>query len=157
MRRADREITNTSEIREILAACDVCRIGFGGEIPYIVPMNFGWEERDSRLTLYFHCAHEGRKLERMREGGVVCFEMDTRHRLETAQLPCQYTMYYDSIMGIGRLSEVDDPAEKVRGLKSILHQLEPGRPHEIDVRQAATVTVLRLDVQSLSAKGHRAH
>ena len=67
MRRADREITDIVEIGEILAACDVCRIGFGGEIPYIVPMNFGWEERDSRLTRCAvgvaadaHLAHRGR-------------------------------------------------------------------------------------------------
>jgi len=33
-----------------------------GKIPYIVPMNFGYEMADGALSLYFHCANEGRKI-----------------------------------------------------------------------------------------------
>lgn len=40
---------------EIVAECDCCRLGLvdNGEA-YIVPMNFGFEDAGSALTLYFH-------------------------------------------------------------------------------------------------------
>lgn len=45
---------------EIVAECDCCRLGLvdNGKA-YIVPMNFGFEDAGSALTLYFHCAAEG--------------------------------------------------------------------------------------------------
>ena len=43
MRRADREISGTEEVEEIIRKADVCRIAFANEnIPYIVTMNFGY-------------------------------------------------------------------------------------------------------------------
>ena len=64
MRRRDREITDREKMLEIVAECDCCRLGLvdNGEA-YIVPMNFGFEDAGSALTLYFHCAAEGRKLD----------------------------------------------------------------------------------------------
>ena len=64
MRRKDREITDFHKMIEILNACDCCRIGLVDENEaYIVPMNFGYEVVDNSLTLYFHCAKEGKKLD----------------------------------------------------------------------------------------------
>lgn len=43
MRRRDREITDNEKIKEIIKACDCCRLGFNdnGKV-YIVPLNFGF-------------------------------------------------------------------------------------------------------------------
>ena len=47
MRRADREITDQEHLRELILACDCCRLAISCEDgPYIVPLNFGYEERD---------------------------------------------------------------------------------------------------------------
>ena len=77
MRRRDREITDREKMLEIVAECDCCRLGLvdNGEA-YIVPMNFGFEDAGSALTLYFHCAAEGRKLDLIGSGADVSFEMD---------------------------------------------------------------------------------
>ena len=42
MRRREREVVEPDEIRDIIEACKVCRLGFceEGEV-YIVPVNFG--------------------------------------------------------------------------------------------------------------------
>ena len=68
MRRSDREIADKSEIIRIIEKCDVCRLALSqNNAPYIVPMSFGYEYADNKLTIYFHCAKEGRKLDIIRE------------------------------------------------------------------------------------------
>lgn len=50
MRRKDREVTELETVKEIIRQCDVLRLGLAdGDYPYIVPMNFGWEEKEGRL------------------------------------------------------------------------------------------------------------
>lgn len=43
MRRKDREITDFNEIRKIIDACEILRLGLAdGDFPYIVPVNFAY-------------------------------------------------------------------------------------------------------------------
>ena len=68
MRRKDREIINKEQIWRIMQRCGVCRVAFhDAEYPYIVPLNFGIGKGEP-LTLYFHCAAQGKKLDLMQEG-----------------------------------------------------------------------------------------
>lgn len=82
MRRKDREVTDPGKIREIIAACDCCRLGLcDNGRAYIVPLDFGFAEQDGHYTFYFHSAKEGRKIGLIREAGWAAFEMDTNlHR-----------------------------------------------------------------------------
>ena len=57
MRRKDREIGDPEKINEMIRACHCCRLGFQDvEDVYIVPLNFGFEERDGKRIFYFHGA-----------------------------------------------------------------------------------------------------
>ena len=57
MRRQDREITEFGKLMEIINRCDVCRLALNDDgYPYILPLNFGTEVHDGKLTLYFHSA-----------------------------------------------------------------------------------------------------
>ena len=52
MRRADREVTDRQEILAILNQCTVGHLALVdpyGE-PYLVPMNFGWEDKEGTCT-----------------------------------------------------------------------------------------------------------
>ena len=53
MRRNDREITEFSEMTDVMKRCDVCRLALNDEegYPYLLPLNFGMEETDGRVTL----------------------------------------------------------------------------------------------------------
>ena len=51
MRRTDREITDFSQIVEIMKRCEVCHISFSNEYPYVVPMNFGMKIDGEEITL----------------------------------------------------------------------------------------------------------
>ena len=61
MIRSDREITDRQEMLDIMGRCDVCRLALNGSdgYPYLLPLNFGMEEADGTLYLYFHGAAEG--------------------------------------------------------------------------------------------------
>ena len=39
--------------------------------PYVVPLNFGYDWED-KLVFYFHCAHEGYKLDLLHKNPHVC-------------------------------------------------------------------------------------
>ena len=97
MRRREREVVEPNEIRDIIEACKVCRLGFceEGEV-YIVPVNFGYDMKGKELTLYIHCAGEGRKIDLIRKNAKVGIEMDCHHELAEGDLACQYSYYYAS-------------------------------------------------------------
>ena len=86
MRRADREVTDPERIAAIIAACDIVEVAYAdAEGLTIVPLNFGfdyeYDEATGKLTLWFHSAPRGRKLDAIRAaaGGrlPVAFTMQT--------------------------------------------------------------------------------
>jgi nitroimidazol reductase NimA-like FMN-containing flavoprotein (pyridoxamine 5'-phosphate oxidase superfamily) len=152
LRRKDREITDSGEIRDILDRSDSCRIGFAADsVPYIVAMNFGYRW-DNRLILYFHCAREGKKLSLMERNDRVCFQMDVDHKLIRGKRACDWGMGYRSLAGTGRLSRVTDAGEKREGLDRIMaHYGSPG-PNEYDARIFDVTEMLKLEVEAFSGK-----
>jgi nitroimidazol reductase NimA-like FMN-containing flavoprotein (pyridoxamine 5'-phosphate oxidase superfamily) len=158
MRLTKREVKSIEEIRAVIDSCDVCRIGLADDgVPYIVPMNFGYEfggeesPESERLTLWFHCATEGRKLDLIAGGCNAGFEMDTRHELISAENACDYSMNYASLIGSGRISKVTDDDEKLHGLKVLMsHYGGEGRPFNESV--IARTCVLRLDAAEFACK-----
>ena len=100
MRRKDRQVTQCSEILEIVGSCKVCRLALQDENGlFIVPVNFGYEYMDGALLLYFHSAKDGRKVGAMANNPAVAYEMDCSHELITGKKACDYGYAYRSIMG----------------------------------------------------------
>ena len=102
MRRTDREITDPEKIREIIDDCTCCRLGLCDEgKAYIVPLSFGYTEREGRYVFYFHSAREGRKLDLIRRTGWAGFEMDTNYKLNEGEAACGYSARFRSVIGGG--------------------------------------------------------
>jgi nitroimidazol reductase NimA-like FMN-containing flavoprotein (pyridoxamine 5'-phosphate oxidase superfamily) len=153
MRLAKREVTSFDEIREIIERCDVCRIALNAEgAPYIVPLNFGFEFRQGeRLTLWFHGAVEGRKLDLIGAGTDAGFEMDTDHELLTGEKACDYSMNFASVIGHGRISKVTDDAERLHGLE-ILMKHYGGEELPFDESLLPRTCVLKLEAENYTCK-----
>ena len=155
MRRKDREITDREEIRAILERARVLHLGlYDGEYPYVVPMHYGFTFEDGKLRLYTHCAKEGRKLELLRRDGRAFVEIDTDESLVPGEKPCAWGARYASVMGRGRAAIVEDAAEKCRAL-TLLMRTQTGKDFSITPEMAAAVTVLRIDVETYTAKARR--
>ena len=156
MHRVDREVVDSAQIEQIVASCDVVRVGFVDEdgLPYIVPMNFGHETVDGKLVLYVHGALSGKKWDLVGGGVRVSFEMDCGHELVDGRFACDYSYRYASVMGRGTISEVKGE-EKVHGLKVMMGAFGYPGICEFSRGSLSRTRVARLTVESVSAKAHR--
>ncbi len=118
MRRKDREITDFQDIADILCRCDTIRIGLrGGDYPYVVPVSFGFEAANGKLTVYFHGAGEGLKHALLRQDNRVCVEADLFHGY--AGSGDNTTASYESVIGFG-CAERCNGEEVSRGLRLLM-------------------------------------
>lgn len=155
MRRNDREVTDGNKIKEIIMSCDTVRLGINaGEVPYIVPLSFGYEEGNGKRFLYFHGAGEGRKIELLKKTGRAAFEMDTACRIVSGDKACQYTALYKSVFGSGRVEFIEDPEEKIKGLGVIMSHYTDRKDLEYADEMIKRVCVFRLEVEEISCKEH---
>jgi hypothetical protein len=150
MRRKDREITGRAEVEAILDEALVCRIGLadGGD-PYIVPVSFGY----GNGYVYIHSAGEGRKIALLEKNPRCCFEVDICDGVVRGGQPCSWGMRYRSVIGFGTAAILTDPEEKRYGLACIMRHYGGGS-HQFTVSDLASVTVIRIAVESMTGKKH---
>ena len=154
MTRRERQITDQDQIRHILDTAKVLHLGLAVDnMPYVVPMNYGFCLEDGKLTLYLHSAVRGKKLDMIQANPNVFFELDCGRVPFEGEKPCQYGMAYASVMGRGQARIVQDPQEKMRAM-SILMKTQTGRDFSFNERLVSIVAVIRVDVEEYTAK-HR--
>ena len=156
MRRQDREILDAGEIRNVIEACRYIRIGFyvDGEV-YIVPMNFGAVGENGTYVFYMHGAKEGRKIDLARKNPKVGFEMDAKSEIGSAETACQFTAFFESVIGTGTISIVEEPEEKLLGLRAVMKQATGSADWNFSEHAVDAVCVLKLCVEKLSCKVHQ--
>jgi len=154
MRKKDREITDIKEIINIIKKCQVCRIGiFDDEYPYIIPLNFGYSYKNEKLSLYFHSAVEGKKLDLIEKNNKAAFEMDCSTELISSNSPCGYSMNYESVCGNGKI-EILDNDKKIKGLKYLMKNYSNKDYSDADFKDKILkiTTVLELKVNAIVGK-----
>lgn len=154
MRRSEREVKEENKILEIMDICKVCRLGMydDGDI-YILPMNYGYEYTDGKMTLYFHGSKAGRKIDILMKNGSVGFEMDCNHGLIEADTACKHSYRYASIIGSGMADVIEDNFEKLKGLNIIMKH-QTGKEFEINEKMVNATAVIRVHVDEYSCKAH---
>lgn len=157
MRRKDRQVTDFSKILEIIDRCDCCRLGFYDEEAkqvYIVPLNFGYTAEGERVTFYFHGAKEGRKIELISKAPNVGFEMDTNYKVNEADAACEYSARFQSVIGNGKVSMIEDLAEKKQGLEILMKHVAGRDGWEYPEQMLKNMSVFKLEVEELACKEH---
>ena len=157
MRRTDRAVTDYQQIYTIIEQAKVVHIGMiDNDRPYVVPMQYGFVFVDGKLTLYVHCAKEGRKLDLIKKNPHVFVELETNVAIVSGgEVPCKYGSEYASVMGDGTAVIVEEVSEKILGLQ-LMMKTQIGSDFEITEQMTKSVTVLRIDVPYVTAKsrGH---
>lgn len=153
MRRKDREVTDQVRIREFIEKEQVMRVGFcdEGDI-YIVPVNYGFTVEDGNYVFVFHGARAGRKFELAKSCPTVGFEIDGMYQLMEADEACDFSAHFQSVIGTGRLSLVEDSAEKETLLSKLMEQTTSSPDWNYDSKMLAATAVFRLDVEKMSCK-----
>jgi nitroimidazol reductase NimA-like FMN-containing flavoprotein (pyridoxamine 5'-phosphate oxidase superfamily) len=149
MRRANKEITDITEILELLDGADVLRVAMSlNDQPYLVPFCFGREGN----RLYMHCATEGLKLDIIRENPRVCFEVEADVEIIDTGNPCDWTMTYRSVIGFGKAVLVEGEDEKQRGLDAMMAHYGAKGPYEYPEAAIEKTAVLRIDIERMTGK-----
>ena len=153
MRRKDREVTDKIKIDEVIKSCTCCRIGFNdnGKV-YIVPLNFGVSEEDGKRVFYFHSAKEGRKIELIKSSPYVGFEMDTNYEIREADIACDFTAGYKSVIGNGKVEIIKNDIEKERALQELMYHNTGKRDWKFNEKMIDSVCVFKLVVEEISCK-----
>jgi len=154
MRRKDKEITDVNEKLEIVAKCKVCRLGLSeNSFPYIVPLNYGFSWDNGKLTLYFHGAAEGKKMDIIQKNNNACFEIDCDSKLIEGENPCDYGYEFKSILGFGKITILETNDEKIEGLNYLMkHQTGKDIKYEFGENALDNVVVLKLVVEEFTGK-----
>ncbi len=148
MRRKELEMTDRTEIEAIIAEALVCRLAMcDGDRPYMVPLSFGYGDN----ALYFHCATEGRKLEILGKNNQVCFEMDVGVDVKRGDSACEFGMNYQSVVGFGTASIIDEPTERSAALDIIMKQYKASR-EEYPEALINIMRVIRVEIESMTGK-----
>lgn len=150
--RREKEVTDINEIIGILDRAKIVHVGMiDGDMPYVVPMNYGYTMEEGRLTLYVHGATAGRKLDALRVNPKVFVEIDTDIVPFEGKAACQYGTTYSSVMGEGEAELVEDPQGKMEGLR-ILMRTQTGKEFEFSEKMVMGVTVIKIKVSDFTAK-----
>lgn len=155
MRRQDRRITDPAVICAVLDKCRTLHLGLvEDERAYIVPLNYGWTEENGRYILYAHSAAEGRKIDLIRGGADVGFEMETGVEYFDADTACGWGNRYESIIGEGRATLLETPEEKRQALAAIMAHYSARKDYTFEDAMVNLVQVIQIDVTALSCKIH---
>jgi nitroimidazol reductase NimA-like FMN-containing flavoprotein (pyridoxamine 5'-phosphate oxidase superfamily) len=153
MRRNDREVKDKALIEQFIAKEQIIRIAFydNGDL-YIVPLNYGFIYENDKYVFYFHGAKAGRKFELSKSSPMVGFEIDGEYELLQADVACDYSAKFQSVIGTGRLSIIEDYEEKIKGLNALMNHISGKSEWDYSKDMVDAVAVFRLEVDKLSCK-----
>jgi len=149
MRRADHRMPD-EDVLALIARADVVRFGFSDdEGPYVVPVSFGYE--DGRLCV--HGPLEGRRIDAVRRGERVCFEIDAGSVVR-AELPCGFTGSFESVIGYGTMRMLEGREACLYGLDVIMchHGATIDGFRETSFLRTS---VVEITIESMEGKRHR--
>ncbi len=152
LRKKDREITNVEEIIEVIGSQTVLRLALvDGDMPYIIPLNYGYSMNDGKLCFYFHSAKVGTKFDIIEKNNKACFEIDCEHKLIEGKVPCAYSFEFSSVVGVGKAYIIEDVNEKNIAMQNILKHITK-KDFEMNEKLLSIVNLWKLEVDEYKGK-----
>jgi len=148
MRRKDRERNEDFA----LAIVDQCAYSVIATVnqdgsPYCIPISPAREGQ----WLYFHCAHEGHKIDNLRQRSKVCISCVGAQEA----IPGKFTLKYESAVIFGSAEEVTDQEEKSRALNLICKRYTPDNMAAFDKaieNQRDATAIWKIHIDEISGK-----
>jgi nitroimidazol reductase NimA-like FMN-containing flavoprotein (pyridoxamine 5'-phosphate oxidase superfamily) len=152
MRRKDREITDRSKMLEVIKAGKYAVIGLCKDSePYVVSMSYGFDETTD--TFYFHGAKEGLKINFIKSNPKACLTIIQDNGYQDGHC----THVYTSVIVRGELVLIDDSAERVRAIKTMITHLETDGEKQIKMIEESNkiwrnTQMFKLKIDSMTCK-----
>jgi nitroimidazol reductase NimA-like FMN-containing flavoprotein (pyridoxamine 5'-phosphate oxidase superfamily) len=149
MRRTDREIESREEMDEIIRGSQVCRIAMAMDnMPYILPVSFGYDGE----SIYIHTAKEGKKIVYFTNNNNICFEFERNVNLYRDPMNiCKWTFSYESVVGIGKIYELESSKAKENGMSKIISQYS-GKERVFGEEKLCNIRVWKIEIISITGK-----
>lgn len=152
VRRKEREITDSAEMRQVLKATKYVTIALCMDNkPYLVALSHGYDEANNRL--YFHCAPEGKKLVYAQANNHVWGQAVLDFGV-TEECDYAYTcVHFSGIIGL-----VSNSQEKWHGMEVLVRQVAPNPEAKltaINPEKVQKTTLGKIDINFLSGKKHQ--
>ena len=155
MRQSKRQVTDKATICAMLDAIDTIHVAMHDEpFPYVVPLNFGYAEENGKRVFYFHSAKSGRKLDLIAGTPSVGFELDVNYALVEGEEACRHTARFQSVIGTGRVSFVEEASQKEAALQALMLHNTGKDGWTFSGAMLDSVRVFKLEVETLSCKEH---
>ncbi len=149
MRRADREVTDRTEMEAIIHEARFCTLAMNAENePYAVPLSFGYESG----RVYVHGANQGHKTDLLRRDPRVCLTFVSRCETIMADQPCFGTTLYASVIATGIARFVTDATEKQHGLDVLMAEHGAPGAHTYDAGTMKATQIIAVDIISMTGK-----
>ena len=139
-------------IYAILDAGFLAHVGFvAGHQPFVIPTLYG-REND---MLYLHGSAASRMLHELETGVPACVTVTLVDALVLARSAFHHSMNYRSVVAFGTAHKIDDPEQKLHGLRVISEQLLRGRWNDVrqpTAKELRATSVLEFSIDEASAK-----
>jgi nitroimidazol reductase NimA-like FMN-containing flavoprotein (pyridoxamine 5'-phosphate oxidase superfamily) len=151
IRRKEKAIQDEHEMHSILRETKYVTIAMCSDNePYLVTLSHGYDSQNN--CIYFHCAQEGKKIDILRENGIVWGQALVDHGYANGN--CDHL--YVSVHFKGHVTFITDQEEKKKALTVMVNQLEPDPLPVIDEQFTAKslkrVNIGRIDIDYMSGK-----
>ncbi|MFW5805280.1 MAG: pyridoxamine 5'-phosphate oxidase family protein [Bacteroidales bacterium] len=142
-------IDDQAIIEEIIRKASVCTLSMCvGNKPYAVPMNFGYDDG----IIFLHSTQKGKKTDILEQNNNVCisFYVDEKLNIRHEQVACSYSMKFRSVLAFGKLENITDHGEKVKGMNEVMKQYT-GRSFSYKTPAIKGVRVMKVHVDRFTA------
>jgi nitroimidazol reductase NimA-like FMN-containing flavoprotein (pyridoxamine 5'-phosphate oxidase superfamily) len=143
-------LSKKEEFEKIIHEAQVCYVGLSeNDSPYVVPMNYAWEEG----AFYLHAAPEGYKLEILRKNPKVCLNINIGNELfhRHKEVGCSWGMKYKSITVSGNASFIADYDDKYRIMQLFMLKFS-GETYEFSEPSIRNVAIVKVAVAKMTGK-----
>jgi nitroimidazol reductase NimA-like FMN-containing flavoprotein (pyridoxamine 5'-phosphate oxidase superfamily) len=116
--------------------------------PYCVPLSMAREGE----WLYFHCAHEGHKIDNIKANNKVCISCVGNVSVR----PGEFSLNYESVIIFGTAEEITSNDEKIHALRIISQRWTPdvmAKFNEVIEKSLAATAVWKIHIDEISVKG----
>ena len=152
MRRKDKEITDSKEIRKIIEDAVYCNVAMcQNNNPYVVPMNFGFQED----YVYLHSVNEGWKIDILKENPQVCIAIVQKVQFIKSLNICRSSMKYNSVLIFGKAEFILDQIEREKALGFIVRHYDKNIEKdalEFSKYDLDKLTLLKVKIEKVTGK-----
>ena len=148
MRKKDKEITDFKDIEEIIMSAKVCHLALSlDDIPYVVPLSFGYKDR----VLYLHSAKEGKKIDILNKNNKVCFEFTINSEIIESDKGCKWSAKFKSVIGFGKAHFIEKAEEKQKAF-GIIFKNYTNKVFKLSEKNVINTLLIKIDIEQLTGK-----